>query len=66
MNRIESRDKFVVPEDLAAYIRLHGIRAWVADGRLYAEDRYTLDHVFHIDVVELTPTMSAVRAWLGY
>ena len=53
-------------DDLVAYIEQHGVEAKQRGGRLYAKDDYMLGGIAFTRTVELTPTMAAVREWLGY
>jgi len=53
---------------LVAYIRQHNQRAWISsiDGRLRAIEDFTVNGVPGSRTVELAPTWTAVREWLGY
>ena len=52
---------------LVVIIRQHGFRAWISNGRIFAEDIvYDRAGGKHIAAVELRPSVKAVKAFLGY
>ena len=54
-------------QQLVQLLKDHGVRAWAENGNLYAVDLYADGGgVVHDRVIELTPTLKAVRKFLGY
>ncbi len=53
-------------EILRDYIIAHGIEAHELNGHLFAHNWSAKDGERFMEVVELEPTVSAVREWLGY
>ena len=52
---------------LVVILRQHGFRAWISNGRIFAEDIvYDRAGGKHIAAVELWPSVKAVKAFLGY
>jgi len=58
-------------ENLMLFIHNHDVDAWIADGKLFAEDVYTTrsnDGIVnvHRETVQINPTVKAVKEFLNY
>lgn len=51
---------------LVAYIKANGTKAFEKDGKLFAENVYTMNGEVYSELEEIEPTIKAVRIWLGY
>ena len=54
-------------ETIKIILKRHGIRFEIIDGKLIADDEYSLDGLYYSEKLDLTDySIESLKVWLGY